>query len=106
MKRGIQTESHVVVYCGSCGDVFQPSSGRPICFATTTEAVEFIAADTETGWNCDGHTVRCDDCAAAEHCRAHGHEFVLDGIWAELVTGPYICSMCGLFESDIPELEN
>lgn len=106
MKRGIRTESHVVAYCDSCGDVFHPSFGTPGCFTTTNEAIGCITADTAAGWDYDGDTVRCDDCAAAEHCRVHGHELVLDGTWAELVTGPYVCSMCGLLESDIPELEN
>ncbi|WP_278260600.1 hypothetical protein [Nocardia sp. AG03] len=105
MKRGIHTETHVVVYCDTCGDIFQPSSGRPGCFTTVNEAVEFINADTATGWDYDGDTVRCDACAAAEHCRTYGHEMVLEGVWAELVSGPYVCAMCGLLETDIPEQE-
>lgn len=106
MKRGIRTESHVVVYCDTCGDVYQPASGKPGCFTTTNEAIEFINADTETGWDYDGDTVHCDACTAAEYCRTHGHEMVLEGLWGQLVTGgPYVCAMCGLLESDIPELE-
>ncbi|MFD5179777.1 hypothetical protein ACFWM1_28495 [Nocardia sp. NPDC058379] len=105
MKRGFCTESHVVVYCDICGDIYTDAEGKPTCFTTTSQAAEFLTTDTHSGWLYDGDTIRCDGCIAAEQCRDHGHVLVTNDLWAELVTGPLVCCVCGLLESDLPELE-
>lgn len=108
MRRGFQTEAHVVVYCDTCGDIYTDREGESICFATTNQAAEFLNADTATGWLYDGDTIRCDGCVAAASCLEHGHRFIELGwptVWPVPAPAPRECSVCGLPKSDLPELE-
>ncbi|MGW6728129.1 hypothetical protein ACWF9G_19705 [Nocardia sp. NPDC055029] len=99
MKRGFQTETHVVVYCDYCGDIYVDGDGESICFDTTNQAAEFLSYDSSTGWAYDGDTIRCDSCLVSDECRADGHDFILTVYPSPL---PIVteCSRCGLLEPE------
>ena len=92
MKRGLITESHVVIYCDTCGDVLTDADGESICFDSTNQAVSFLAADRASDWVYDGDTVRCDICVATQQCQRDGHRFT-----------EFECAVCGLFTTDHKE---
>ncbi|MEV0538519.1 hypothetical protein [Nocardia salmonicida] len=92
MKRGMVTESHVVTYCDTCGDILTDADGESICFDSTNQAVSFLSADRVSGWVYDGDTVRCDICLATQQCQRDGHQFT------ELE-----CTVCGIFPADHKE---
>ncbi|UGT53774.1 hypothetical protein [Nocardia asteroides] len=92
MKRGFCTESHVVVYCDTCGDIYTDAAGEAICFGSTNQAVSLLGADRSSGWVYDGDTILCDICVATQQCQRDGHRFT------ELE-----CTVCGIFPTDEQE---
>lgn len=105
MKRGFVTETHVVIYCDMCGDIYTENTGESICFDSTQQAVDYIQTRSAgVGWLYDGDRIWCDGCIAADHCDRMGHQFPdtwqttkrLLGISTRLRT----CTVCG-----IPEIE-
>ena len=104
MKRGLITESHVVIYCDTCGDVLTDADGESICFDSTNQAVSFLGADRASGWVYDGDTVRCDICLATQQCQRDGHQLIT-AHWATESPGfPELeCTVCGIFTVDHKE---
>ncbi|TDP32335.1 hypothetical protein [Nocardia ignorata] len=106
MKRGLITESHVVIYCDTCGDVLTDADGESICFDSTHQAVGFLNVKV-SGWSYDGDRVTCDVCSGAVECLTNGHRWApgwQQEIWP--VTGDITaCSTCGLIKSEL-EQEN
>ncbi|VFA93572.1 Uncharacterised protein [Nocardia farcinica] len=104
MKRGFQTESHVVVYCDICGDVYTERGGSLTCFATTSEAIGYLTRRAGLGWVYDGDRVICDACLATRECQDHGHDF--PARWTTTVwplgemTHTRACTRCGVPENE------
>ncbi|GAJ81952.1 hypothetical protein NBRGN_045_00520 [Nocardia brasiliensis NBRC 14402] len=70
------TETHVVIYCDGCGDVYTENTSESICFDSINQAVSYINTRSATiGWLYDGDLVRCDGCLATAYCTDHGHSF-------------------------------
>lgn len=105
MKRGLITESHLLVYCHTCGDPFA-RYGRPVCFASTNDAVAILTHRyARAGWSYDGDTVTCGDCLAFTYCQCHGHTFAdtwqLSLRLPARFTRPRICTTCGIRETEV-----
>ncbi|MEU7769493.1 hypothetical protein AB0B25_31035 [Nocardia sp. NPDC049190] len=105
MKRGFVTETHVVVYCDSCGDIYSENEAESICFDSTYQAVSYInTRGAGIGWHYDGDRVQCDGCLATAQCVEHGHRF--PEVWQTTLwplgssTRSRTCEVCG-----IPEIE-
>ncbi len=92
MKRGLVTESHVVIYCDTCGDILTDADGESTCFDSTNQAVSFLTAERASGWDYDGDTVLCDICLATQQCQSDGHQFT-----------ERECAVCGIFTTDHEE---
>ncbi|MEV0850803.1 hypothetical protein [Nocardia fluminea] len=101
MKRGMITESHVVIYCDTCGDVLTDADGESICFDSTNQAVSFLGADRASGWGYDGDRITCFTCIAAAECAATGHEFP-ESIWP-YVDDDLTCYGCGITKSELTQ---
>ncbi|MFE1592141.1 hypothetical protein [Nocardia sp. NPDC058705] len=105
MKRGLVTESHVVIYCDTCGDVLTDADGESICFDTTNQAAVFLSADRSCGWEYDGDRITCDACAATAECDANGHRWPptwQQAIWANSGVQA-ACNTCGITKSELTE---
>ncbi|WP_063065942.1 hypothetical protein [Nocardia violaceofusca] len=74
MKRGLVTESHVVIYCDSCGDLYTDRAGEAVCFTSTHQAAYYLAGG-RNGWLYDGDRITCDGCAITAECDLRGHLF-------------------------------
>ncbi len=67
MKRGFVTETHVVVYCDSCGETYSENESEGICFDSVHQAVDYLNDRSAAfGWFYDGDQVICDGCRAAD----------------------------------------
>ncbi|MEV2226231.1 hypothetical protein AB0E01_41200 [Nocardia vinacea] len=57
------TETHVVIYCDSCGDAYSEHDSESICFDSVNQAVDYLnARSAGVGWFYDGDRVLCDAC--------------------------------------------
>ncbi|MGW5455009.1 hypothetical protein [Nocardia sp. NPDC003979] len=104
MKRGLVTESHVVIYCDTCGDVLTDADGESICFDTTHQAVGFLGVKA-CAWSYDGDRITCDGCAATEECATNGHRWPpswQSGIWPASGVEP-ACQTCGITKSELTQ---
>lgn len=60
------TETHVVVYCDTCGELYTDPDGESICFDTRHQAVIFLAClPGPARWVYDGDTITCPGCHGA-----------------------------------------
>ncbi|MEV6274460.1 hypothetical protein [Nocardia sp. NPDC051832] len=106
MKRGIVTERHVVIYCDTCGDLFSENENEGICFASVSQAIEYLATRSAgVGWLYDGDLIRCDGCLASAYCLEHGHTFPKSWQSTEtplgtLTTRIRTCDRCGTPERE------
>ncbi|WP_280409130.1 hypothetical protein [Nocardia brasiliensis] len=105
MKRGFVTETHVVIYCDMCGDVYTENTGESICFDSTQQAVSYLQhRSAGVGWVYDGDRVWCDGCMAADHCDRTGHQYPehwqMTARLLGVSTRSRACMVCG-----IPEIE-
>lgn len=102
MKRGFVTETHVVIYCDSCGDHYAEESGESTCFESVNQAVIYLNGQPPgASWRYDGDTVMCDACLATAHCAEHGHAFRAPRIPPRLLlNNPSLrtCTVCGISE--------
>lgn len=99
MKRGLVTESHVVIYCDTCGDILTDADGESICFDSTNQAVSFLGADRASGWDYDGDRITCFTCRAVAKCTANGHD------WPKSIY-PCVdydlpCEVCGITQYEL-----
>ncbi|MFC8046787.1 hypothetical protein [Nocardia sp. NPDC057353] len=70
------TESHVVVYCDSCGDLYTGSDGESVCFDTRYQAIAYLnCLPGPARWVYDGDTIICPRCQGATRCAEHAHSF-------------------------------
>lgn len=108
MKRGFVTETHVVVYCDTCGDIYTDrDGGEAACFDSVNQAVSFLTLGAVgIAWSYDGDKVTCDGCHATEHCTREGHTFTTSS-WRP-VTWPLggssrvrACDVCGISENEV-----
>ncbi|MET7769104.1 hypothetical protein [Nocardia sp. NPDC005366] len=61
------TETHVVVYCDFCGDIYAENDSEGICFDSVNQAVDYLnARSAAVGWFYDGDRVWCDACRAID----------------------------------------
>ncbi|MBF6320521.1 hypothetical protein IU453_27635 [Nocardia cyriacigeorgica] len=100
MKRGFVTETHVVIYCDGCGDIYTGDIAEAICFDSVNEAVNYLNDHSPVlGWIYDGDRVFCDGCRAAARCESAGHSFPAP---SRLFRShrPIVCTVCGIHESE------
>lgn len=107
MKRGFITETHVVVYCDTCGDLYTEHGSEAVCFHTVNQAVAWLTHHpTAAGWVYDGDRITCDACQATARCAEHGHTFPTG--WRTTVwplgntTRSRTCTVCGVPEIEAP----
>ncbi|MFI2478162.1 hypothetical protein [Nocardia xishanensis] len=105
MKRGFVTETHVVVYCESCGDHYTEGENEAICFDSISQAIAYLSFQAAgVGWLYDGVQVVCDGCQATDYCITHGHCFPDTWHTTEwplgATTRSRTCDRCG-----VPEIE-
>ncbi|MEV0340571.1 hypothetical protein AB0H49_16205 [Nocardia sp. NPDC050713] len=99
MKRGFVTETHVVVYCESCGNHYAEGENEAVCFDTIAQAITHLDLQAAgVGWLFDGNTVVCDGCRATNYCIEFGHTF--STTLPLSTTRSRTCDRCGL-----PEIE-
>ncbi|MEV0357374.1 hypothetical protein AB0H71_15050 [Nocardia sp. NPDC050697] len=68
------TETHVVVYCDNCGELYTDPDGESICFDTRYQAIAFLTAQTVgVRWVYDGDTIICPGCHGAIRRAEHAH---------------------------------
>lgn len=98
-------ESHVIVYCDTCGDLFTDADGESICFDNANQAIAFLThTPVALGWVYDGDQITCDACQATNQCATDGHSFPSG--WRTTVwplgnsTRSRTCTVCG-----VPEIE-
>ncbi|MGW4330284.1 hypothetical protein ACWEKR_30895 [Nocardia sp. NPDC004573] len=99
------TETHVVVYCDGCGDIYSEDENESICFDSVNQAVAYLNARSGgVGWLYDGDQVRCDGCLATARCAEAGHVFPESWqttLWSlGKATRSRTCEVCG-----VPEIE-
>ncbi|MFC8043534.1 hypothetical protein [Nocardia sp. NPDC057353] len=57
------TETHVVVYCDDCGELYADPDDESICFDSKNQAIAYLAAlPVGIRWVYDGDTIICRDC--------------------------------------------
>ncbi|PKV77307.1 hypothetical protein [Nocardia fluminea] len=104
MKRGLITESHVVIYCDTCGDVLTDADGESICFDSTNQAVSFLGVKLG-GWTYDGDRITCDACAATAECETNGHRW--PPTWQQAIwpasAAEAACNTCGITKSELTQ---
>lgn len=101
MKRGFVGETHVVVYCDGCGDLYADTDGESICFDTTHQAAEYLAIGRD-GWLYDGDRITCDGCLLTVECDQNGHDYTPDPGLTGWPNAPQLrrCERCGAPEDE------
>ncbi|WP_040795709.1 hypothetical protein [Nocardia higoensis] len=93
MKRGFVTETHVVIYCQTCGDCCTDRDGESICFDSIDQARRYLTEVADiTGWHHTSEGVECIDCRLFAECEIRGHDPAADGD----------CANCGRHVLDHP----
>lgn len=85
--QGFVIETHVVIYCQTCGDCCTDRDGESICFHSVDQARRYLAQVADiTGWHLTGEGVECLDCRMFADCLTNGHE---------PTPGEAVCAHCG-----------